>query len=98
MARLNDVLSVTYDLHIPADVAPVLVLSTPSWPGTLENVTVESDNAAGTYSATMLVVTTKDADATVTATLMMLQADNELISSGAASGYSGDRLEIALTP
>jgi hypothetical protein len=61
---------VDYVLRVPRGLRPVLVLTTPSWPTTIETFTIRADRPPGVYDSST-VVRTKTKDVDVTANLLV---------------------------
>jgi hypothetical protein len=92
---LWDIKSVEYTIRVPKTVKVLLVLPTPNWPGTLEKITVVTDQAAKTYD-TRTVVWTRNARANVTAHLLVRPLINILPAMKSVNGLQGQPIQVKI--
>ena len=90
---LWDVRSVTYTLHIPAGLAVVAVVSTPSWPTTVEQFTVYADNGRGVYTSDTLVETRQEG-VSVTANTALVSLFHVVVAAQSVGGQDRQHLAI----
>jgi hypothetical protein len=90
---LSNVAQVTYVLHVPAGVHPVLTVNTDSLIGPKEKFVIYSDDAARTYD-TYTTVTLVSGSTSVVASSWVVSLSSLNVPN--VSGYSGQALHIHL--
>ena len=85
---------VDYTLHIPAGLAVVATVFTPSWPTTIEHLTVYADNPPSRYSTDTLVQT-KSHGVAVSANLILLSPLSLVLAADSAGGYDGQPIYMS---
>jgi hypothetical protein len=92
---LWDIKAVEYTIRVPSTTKVLLVLPTPNWPGTLEKIIVRSDMPAKTYD-TRTIVWTRNANAKVTAHLLVRPLLSLLPSMKSVTGLQGQSIPVKI--
>jgi len=88
-ALLFEIREVRYEVHVPAGLRAIAVISTPGWPTTIERFAIYDDNLPGHYDSTTTVRTWRSGTAVTANMLVNLRFDS-------TSGVSGDALQVSI--
>ena len=89
----SDLKSVSYTLHLPAGVKPLLVIPTDGLVGQVEHFTYANDEPAGRYSVTVTANTGSSVAVTASALEVLLHS---ILGSGSAIGTSNHPITLNL--
>jgi hypothetical protein len=92
---LWDITAVEYRIHVPANTKVLAVIPTPNWPGTLEKITVVTDQPARTYD-THTTVKTRKPNGAVRANLLVRPLLSLLPTLRSVEGTQGKSIRVAI--
>jgi hypothetical protein len=92
---LDNLISIRYELHVPAGVQIEKLIFTPAWAQQKETIVLVNDQPVGSYKVVAMVQTTTPNVAVTIKGFRISRTSNQVVSRASTSGVSGQPIVLS---